>query len=132
MDKIFKGESPYARIQRWIVDINICSCQIYVEGEQRQKVRSASRTKALLHNLALDTAMEISVTSTNKVSRAAVLRTKSLSNTPARRRRSRRRRWRATVPTWSWWPASGAWSCPVRRRRTYKVLICDCDQSYSI
>ena len=52
-------------------------CQIYVEGEQRQKVRSASRTKALLHNLALDTAMEISVTSTNKVSRAAAVRTNS-------------------------------------------------------
>ena len=77
MDKIFKGESPYARIQRWIVDLNIFSCQIYVDGEQRQKVRSASRTKALLHNLALDTAMEISVTSTNKVSRAAAVRTNS-------------------------------------------------------
>ena len=60
-----------------MVDINIFSFQIHVDGEQRQKVRSASRTKALLHNLALDTAMEISVTSTNKVSRAAAVRTNS-------------------------------------------------------
>ena len=60
-----------------LIYLNIFSCQIHVDGEQRQKVRSASRTKALLHNLALDTAMEISVTSTNKVSTAAVLRTNS-------------------------------------------------------
>ena len=39
--------------------------QIFVDNEQRQKVRSAGRTKALLHNLRLDTTMEVSVHSSN-------------------------------------------------------------------
>ena len=39
--------------------------KIYVDNEQRQKVRSAGRTKALLHNLQLDAAMEVSVHSIN-------------------------------------------------------------------
>ena len=41
------------------------SFQIYVDGEQRQKVRSSSRTKALLHNINLEESLNISLHSTN-------------------------------------------------------------------
>merc|ERR1719410_900182 len=46
-------------------DDEVTGYLIFVDNEQRQKVRSVGRTKALLHNLRLDTAMEVSVHSSN-------------------------------------------------------------------